>query len=182
MKSKLRNKNIVLGICGSIAAYKVCNLIRVLKQDGNTVTCVLTFSGQKFITPLTLQTLSQRHVYTDLFEMYTFDPKHISLANACDLIIIAPATADIISRLACGRANDLLTSIVLSTKKPVFICPAMNRSMWLHPATQENIRRLIKFGYYIIGPEKGKLATEEEGIGRLASIETILKKISKHIR
>jgi phosphopantothenoylcysteine synthetase/decarboxylase len=139
---------------------------------------MLTDAGQKFITPLTLQTLSGQQVYTDLFAQYFYDPGHISLAEYADLITIVPATADIIARISCGRADDLLTAVLLSTKAKVLICPAMHSNMWTHPVTQENIKRLKNLGYHFLGPGKGELVSGE-GLGRLVLTEDIVNKITE---
>jgi phosphopantothenoylcysteine synthetase/decarboxylase len=167
---------VLLGICGSIAAYKACDLIRSLRANNCEVKCVLTGAGQNFITPLTLQTLSGQQVYTEMFADCSYDPCHISLAEYADLIVIAPASADIIARAACGLADDLLSSVLLSTKTKVLLCPAMHTNMWTHPATQKNIRQLKALGYHVLGPVKGKLVSGE-GQGRLSPIEDIVKKI-----
>lgn len=178
MKGARNTKKIILGICGSIAAYKACELIRELKRQGFEVKCILTAAGQKFITPLTLQTLSGQQVHTDLFAEYACDPAHIALAEYADLIAIVPATAETISRLSRGGAGDLLSSVVLSSRAKVLICPAMHSNMWAHPITRENVRRLQKIGYCFLGPDKGSLVSGE-GTGRLAPTETIAKKIAE---
>ncbi|MFH1367718.1 MAG: flavoprotein [Elusimicrobiota bacterium] len=175
----LRGKNIVLGITGSIAAYKAPELVRKLKKLGADVTCVLTENGARFVTPLTLQTLSQNKVYVGMFDPFVWDIEHISLSKKADIIVIAPATADIIARISWGRADDLLSSIVLSAKKvPVLLCPAMNENMWNHPATQENIKRARGYGYRIVQPEEGELACGVRGVGRLADLENIVQRIT----
>jgi len=173
----MNGKKIVLGVCGSIAAYKSAELVRAFKKSGAEVTCVLTKNGARFITSLTLQTLSGNKVYEDMFDPFVPDIEHIALSKSADIVVIAPATADVLARLAGGRADDLLASVVLSTRKPVLICPAMNDNMWLHEATKENVKRLEKFGYQFVQPEKGELACGDEGIGRLADIIVIRKKV-----
>jgi phosphopantothenoylcysteine synthetase/decarboxylase len=175
--SVLAGKKIIIGISGGIAAYKAPELVRILRRQGADVTCVLTQNAKHFVTPLTLQTLSQNNVYGDMFEPHVWDIEHIALAKQADMVAVVPATADLISRLACGRANDLLTSVVLSTVSPVLICPAMNEKMWEHPATRENIGRLKKFGYNIVQPEKGELACGDTGTGRLADLGAIAETI-----
>ena len=175
----LKGKRIVLGITGSIAAYKAPELVRLLKKQGADVSCVLTANGARFVTALTLQTLSKNKVYEGMFEAFDWDIEHISLSQKADIIVVAPASADIIARLAVGRANDLLASVVLASKAPVLICPAMNDRMWLHPATQENVKKLRKYNYRVLQPAKGELACGTEGIGRLACLEDIVKKISE---
>ncbi|MCX5781742.1 MAG: hypothetical protein NT145_03420 [Elusimicrobia bacterium] len=174
---KLNGKEILLGICGGIAAYKVPSLIRKLKSLGANITCILTENGAKFVTPLTLQTLSNNRVYEDMFDRDIWEVEHVALAKKADIIVVVPATADIISRLSYGRAEELLSCVVLASKAPILICPAMNENMWNHSATQENIGRLKRFGYNIINPEKGKLACDDEGIGRLADLEKIVSEI-----
>lgn len=173
----LKGKSVLLGVTGSIAAYKAPELVRMLKKSGADVTCVLTQNGARFVTALTLQTLSQNRVYEGMFDPFAWDIEHISLSQKADIIVIAPATADIIARLACGRADDLLASVVLSARTPVLICPAMNEKMWFHKATQENVRKLKSYGYVFAGPGTGELACGVEGKGRLADFESIVKAI-----
>jgi phosphopantothenoylcysteine synthetase/decarboxylase len=173
----LRTKNIVLGITGSIAAYKAPELIRALRAMGADVRCILTENGARFVTPLTLQTLSCNMVYDGMFDPVVWDIQHISLSRKADVVVVAPATADAIARFADGRADDLLSSVVLATRSPILICPAMNENMWTHPATQENVRRLKKFGYRFVAPEKGELACGVVGGGRLAALDSILQRI-----
>ncbi|MCB4791095.1 MAG: hypothetical protein LHV68_04325 [Elusimicrobia bacterium] len=177
----IKNKKIILGICGGISAYKVPLLVRVLKKKGADVTCILTANGARFVTPLTLRTLSQNKVYEDMFDEYETDIEHISLAKKADIVVIVPATADTLSRLSCGRAGDLVTSTVLSTKSPVLLCPAMNQNMWLHPATKNNLSVLKKYGYKFVEPQEGDLACGESGIGRLGEVSSIVKEIERII-
>ncbi|MBU2568191.1 MAG: phosphopantothenoylcysteine decarboxylase [Elusimicrobia bacterium] len=176
--ARKKNNNVLIGICGSIAAYKTCELVRELVRRDIRVKCVLTESAEKFITPLTLQTLSADRVYRSMFdEEYSYDPGHLSLAGWADVIVISPATANTIARIASGFADDLLTSVVLSAVCPVLICPAMNSNMWLNPVTQENVQTLIKRGYRFLGPEEGALACRENGIGRLVPTGKITGRI-----
>lgn len=178
----LAGKEIVLGISGGIAAYKMPEFVRLLKKQGAGVTCILTENGAKFVTPLTLQTLSANRVYTDMFDTTVWDIEHIALADKADLIVVAPATADAISRFSTGRAEDLLSSVVLAARSPVLICPAMNERMWLHPATQANVRRCAEFGYQFVAPEEGELACGITGPGRLAGSEAILACVAAILR
>jgi phosphopantothenoylcysteine synthetase/decarboxylase len=174
----LTNKNIVFGVCGSIAAYKSCDVIRKLVKLNANVESILTTGGSQFITPLTLQTLSKNKVNFEMFENpNNWEINHISLAQKADVIIIVPATADIIARFACGRANDLLTCTVLASKAKVLVCPAMNSNMLNHKATQNNIETLKSYGYKFVMPEKGELACGTRGDGRLASVETIVSAV-----
>ena len=178
----LKSKNIILGVCGSIAAYKVCDIIRGLVKLGANVECVLTNGGSKFITPLTLQTLSKNKVYRDMFEEpSSWEIEHISLAKKADIIVIAPATADIMSRMANGRAGDLLSSTVLASKAKILICPAMNANMFGHKATQANISTLKSYEYKFVMPESGELACGDIGGGRLAAVENIISAIIKEL-
>ncbi|MDR2252146.1 MAG: phosphopantothenoylcysteine decarboxylase [Endomicrobium sp.] len=171
----LENKNVVLGICGSIAAYKSCDIIRGLVKLGANVECILTNGGEKFVTSLTLRTLSKNKVYSGMFDIAdNWEINHISLAKKADVIVVAPATADIIARFACGRADDLLTCTVLASKAKILICSAMNSSMLNHKATQNNIETLKSYGYKFVMPEKGELACGDCGDGRLAYVETIV--------
>lgn len=159
---------VLLGISGGIAAYKAAELVRRLREEGSSVRVVMTAAARSFITPLTLQALSGNEVRCDLL-----DPgaeagmDHIELARWADLVLIAPATADLMARLAAGLADDLLTTLVLATTAPLFLAPAMNHRMWLHPATQENLARLRERGVRILGPAEGDQACGEWGPGRM---------------
>lgn len=176
----LKDKNIIIGVCGGIAAYKSCDLIRALVKSGANVECILTENGAKFITPLTLQTLSKNKVHTGMFDsLQEWDIGHISLASKADMIVIVPATADTISGLACGRAGNLLLSTVLASKAKILVCPAMNSNMFNHRATAGNINTLKTYGYGIVMPEKGELACGTVGDGRLASVDNIMAEIIK---
>lgn len=167
---------IILGITGSISAYKAADIASQLTKLGHEVTCVLTKSALEFVTPLTLQTLSRRPVITDLFaEKDGWQPGHIHLADTADLLLIAPATANILASLAHGFANDALTAIALATRAPVLIAPAMNGKMWLHPATQQNVATLKSWGHRFIDPAEGMLACGYEGVGRLAEVDHIVQ-------
>ncbi len=178
----LKNKNIIIGVCGGIAAYKSCDLIRALVKDGANVECILTENGAKFITPLTLQTLSKNKVYTDMFESpKEWEIGHISLADKADIIVVVAATANTISGLACGRADNLLLSTILASKAKILICPAMNSNMLNHIATVNNINLLKTYGYGFVMPQKGELACGTFGDGRLASTEIIMAEISKEL-
>ena len=179
MNDKLDAREILLGVCGGIAAYKIPHLVRELKSLGANVTCILTKNGSKFVTALTLRTISCNRVYEDMFDNETWDIEHVELAKKADAVVVAPATADAIARLAAGRAEDLLSCVLLATKARVIVCPAMNENMWLHKATQENIARLKSYGYYIVEPGKGDLACGDKGIGRLAELEKIISQIRK---
>jgi len=174
-----KNKEIILGVCGSIAAYKSCEIIRKLKEQRFNVTVVMTKEAEEFITLLTMQTLSQNRVYRGMFDLLEeeFDPEHVSLAEKSSLILVAPATANIIGKIASGICDDLLTLVIMAAKSPVLIAPAMNEGMWRNKILQENINKLKKFGFIFIEPEKGKLADGKVGVGRLASIEAIITKV-----
>ncbi len=174
--------NIVLGISGSIAAYKAADLASQLVKHGHQVHVVMTRSAAEFITPLTLQTLTRQPVLVSLEdEKQSWKPGHIELADHADLFVIAPASANILGQLANGLSPDPLSSIYLALprKTPVLLAPAMNGKMWLHPATQRNIAQLIADGCQIIGPAEGDLACGYEGIGRLAPVDEILANIAE---
>lgn len=173
--------NIVLGITGSIAAYKAADLASQLVKRGHEVRVVMTQSGTEFIPPLTLQTLTRNPVLVSLDdEKRSWKPGHIELADNADLFLIAPATANIIAEFANGLAPDSLTSVYLALPRttPVLIAPAMNGKMWLHPATQRNVERLKADGCQFIDPATGDLACGYEGIGRLAPVEEILARVA----
>jgi phosphopantothenoylcysteine decarboxylase len=168
---------IILGITASIAAYKAADLASHLRKAGCDVHVVMTHGAAKFITALTLQTLSRNPVTTDIFdEKAGWQPGHIDLADRADLLLIAPASADILAKLAHGFADEALTAIALATKAPLLVAPAMNGKMWLHPATQNNVTVLRGRGVEFVGPEEGMLACGYEGIGRLWPVEEIADK------
>ena len=171
----MSGRKILLGISGSIAAYKAPELVRLLRARGASVKCLLTVNGARFVTPLTLQTVSANKVYQDMFDSSDWEMDHISLSDWADMIIIAPASADAIARLACGRAQDLLSSVVLAFDKKVLICPAMNDGMWKNPATKRNIALLKEYGMYFAGPDKVELACGVIGSGRLTDLNNILR-------
>jgi len=172
----MKPKSIVLGITGSIAAYKAADIASQLTKRGYQVRAVMTAEAQHFITPLTLQTLSRQPVITDLFdENIGWQPGHIELADNADLLLIAPATAQMIAELAWGFANHALSAIALATRAPILVAPAMNGKMWLHPATVENVERLRARGVQFIGPEEGLLACGYEGVGRLWPVDGIVE-------
>jgi phosphopantothenoylcysteine decarboxylase len=169
--------NIILGVTASIAAYKAADIASRLTKQDRSVHVVMTAGATQFITPLTLQTLSRHPVTTDIFdEKRSWHPGHIELADTADLVLIAPATANILAKLAHGFADDALTSIALATEAPLLIAPAMNGKMWLHPATAANVALLRQRGADFIGPEKGMLACGYEGIGRLWPVDEIVAK------
>jgi phosphopantothenoylcysteine decarboxylase len=168
---------IVLGVTASIAAYRSADIASKLRKEDCDVHVVLTKGGAQFVTALTLQTLSRNPVTTDLFaESVDWHPGHIDLADRADLLLIAPATADIIAKLALGLADEALTAIALATRAPILVAPAMNGKMWLHSATQANVAVLRGRGVDFIGPEEGMLACGYEGIGRLWPVEQIVAK------
>lgn len=168
--------NIVLGVTGSIAAYKAADLASQLTRRGHSVHVVMTADACEFISPLTLQVLSRNPVTTDLYdEKQSWHPGHIQLADDADLVLLAPATANLIGQLAHGLAGDALTAICLAARAPFLIAPAMNGKMWKHPATCRNVEILESWGYRFIGPEEGMLACGYEGIGRLWPVEGIVE-------
>jgi phosphopantothenoylcysteine decarboxylase / phosphopantothenate---cysteine ligase len=172
----LAGKTIVVGVTGGIAAYKAAELVRLLVKDGAFVRVIMTKNAQEFITPLTLQTLSGNPVATETFNLtQESEIGHIRLADTADLILIAPASADVIGKLAHGIADDLLTTVLLATMAPVLVAPAMNVHMYAHPAVQENIRILAQRGYRFVEPGEGFLACGYEGKGRLADPEDIVE-------
>jgi phosphopantothenoylcysteine decarboxylase/phosphopantothenate--cysteine ligase len=174
-RSPLSGKNIVLGITGSIAAYKAADLASKLRQMGAEVWPVMTDSAMKFVTPITLQAVAHHPVAHDLWAEETGESvAHVELADRADLLLVAPATANILAQLAHGMAGDFLTSMYLVCRAPVLIAPAMNGKMWHHPATQANVATLRGRGHAFIGPEEGMLACGYEGVGRLWPVEGII--------
>lgn len=176
---KLRKRVILLIVTGSIAAYKVADLIQALREEGARVICVLTESAKKFVTPLTLRAVSGEPVYDDFFTIHSpYDVIHTSLAELADLILVAPASANFIARLAGGFANDLASSIILATNRPVLVAPAMNNQMYQHLLTQENIEKLKKIGYRFIDPVKGHLVCGKEALGHVSDPSTIVRQVA----
>ena len=176
------SKKIILGVTGSIAAHKAADLASLLTKAKCDVRVVMTADAQRFITPLPFKTLTRNPVVTDLYdEDEGWKPTHIELADAADLLVIAPATANVIAKLAHGFADDALTCIALALnpKAKILIAPAMNGKMWLHPATQENLKTLKKRGAEFIGPDEGMLSCGYEGVGRLWPVEKIAARALK---
>ncbi len=176
----LAGKRVLLIVSGGIAAYKALELIRLLTKAGCGVRCVLTKAGAQFVTPLSLQALSGEKVYTDLFSLTDeSEMGHIELSRAADLVVVAPASADILAKMAAGLADDLATTLLLATDKPVLAAPAMNVRMWQHAATQANLETLAKRGVVIVPPDEGPMACGEYGPGRLAEPPVILGAIAR---
>ena len=178
-------KNLVLGVTGSIAAHKAADLASLLTKQQWRVHVVMTADAQRFITPLPFKVLTRQPVVTDLYhEESGWQPTHIRLADEADLLLIAPATANVMARLAHGIADDALTCIALALqpKAKILIAPAMNGKMWLHPATQENAATLKARGVEFIGPDKGMLSCGYEGLGRLWPVEAIAGRVAKLLR
>lgn len=179
----LKNKNIILGVCGSIAAYKSAILVRLLIKAGANVKVILTADAANFITPLTLATLSKNPVYTKYFDEETgVWSNHVELGLWADYMIIAPASANTLGKMANGICDNLLSAVYLSAKCPVFFAPAMDLDMWKHDSTRENIARLFTFGNTMISPGSGELASGLFGEGRMAEPEEIIDFIAKHIK
>ena len=174
----LYNKKILLIICGGISAYKSLELIRLLKKSGAEVKTILTESGKQFVTPLSITSLSQEKVYEDLFSIENeTEMDHISLSRWCDIILVAPITANTISKLSNGSTEDLASTVILASNKDILICPAMNVRMWEHPSTKSNLEKLKQFGYKVIGPEIGDMACGEYGEGKMTEQNVILQYI-----
>jgi len=169
-------KRVLLIVGGGIAAYKAAELIRLLKKAGHSVTPVLTRGGEHFVTPMTLGALAQSAVYTSLWELKDeVEMGHIELSRAADFLLVCPATADLLAKMAGGIADDLATTLLLATDKPVVVAPAMNVRMWLHPATQRNIAQLKADGVRVIDPDEGEMACGEFGPGRLPEPTAIIE-------
>ena len=169
----LKGKNILIGITAGIAAYKVCDLIRLYKRNGANVKVIATENSLNFVTKLTLQTLSQNPVAIEQFDIEAFKPEHISLADEADIFVIAPIGANTISKLATGICDNLLTSVACAFKNPIILAPAMNCNMWENKIIQNNLEKLKELNYYVLEPEEGFLACGYNGSGRLCSIEKI---------
>lgn len=170
---------IVLGVSGSIAAYKACDLITELREKGHTVHVVMTKDAHHFVTPLALQSFAGTEVVQDFFSLEgRTKPVHIELAKKAELILVAPASADILAKIALGLADDVLSCTVLASKAPLVVAPAMNENMYFNPATQENLEKLKKRGVTVVAPVEGHLVCMDKGMGHLAPNEAILKAVA----
>ncbi|WP_020483392.1 bifunctional phosphopantothenoylcysteine decarboxylase/phosphopantothenate--cysteine ligase CoaBC [Methylomonas sp. MK1] len=175
------NKRILLGVCGGIAAYKAAELVRLLRKQGHEVRVVMTAAARQFVTPLTFQALSGHAVHSDLLDVEQEQAmSHIHLARWADLLLIAPATADTLAKMAHGLADDLLSTLYLAAECPVFVAPAMNQAMWRKPVTQENIARLQSHGIHCIGPAVGEQACGEQGLGRMVEPAEICRQVLEY--
>ncbi len=171
-------KTIVLGVTGGIAAYKAADLASKLVQAGIIVKTIMTYSATEFIAPLTFRNLTGQPVVTEMFDIESeYSLEHVALAEAADAVVIAPATANIIAKIACGIADDPLTCTVLATEAPVVVAPSMNDNMYNNPITQENIGKLKDRGFIMVEPEYGRLASGKIGQGRLAEIDKIIEAV-----
>ena len=172
-----KKKCVVLGVTGGIAAYKACEILRLLQKRGMDVFVVMTKNATRFVSPLTFETLSGHPVAVDTFERpATWEVEHIALAKRADLFLIAPATANIIGKMACGIADDMLSTTVMATRAPVMIAPAMNTGMWDNPAVQQNLKTLADRGVHVVAPAVGYLACGDNGAGKLEDVEVIVQR------
>lgn len=178
----MNGKRILLIVGGGIAAYKACELIRLIRRQGASVRCVLTDGGAQFVTPMTLAALSEQPVHTSLWDLKDeAEMGHIQLSREADLVVVCPATADLLARMASGIADDLATTLLLATDKPVLAVPAMNVRMWLHPATQRNVTQLLADGVSVMPPDEGPMACGEFGPGRLPEPAEVMEAIRKQL-
>jgi phosphopantothenoylcysteine decarboxylase/phosphopantothenate--cysteine ligase len=179
----LAGKRVLLGVSGSIAAYQAADLIGLLKNQMASVRVIMTRAATRFITPLTLAVISEHPVTVDMFGGTSHgDVEHIALAKGTDLLVIAPATANIIGKLANGIADDMLSTTALAVSAPILVAPAMNEKMWLNPIVQANLEKLKKAGMHVVDPEYGPMACGGEGWGRLARLDVIVHRASEVIR
>ncbi|WP_113675346.1 bifunctional phosphopantothenoylcysteine decarboxylase/phosphopantothenate--cysteine ligase CoaBC [Vallitalea guaymasensis] len=178
----LKGKTIVIGVSGGIAVYKVCDLVSKLKKLNADVHVIMTKSATEFVAPLTFESLSLQPVIVDMFaKIVKWDIEHIALAKAADLFLVAPATANIIGKIANGIADDMLSTTIMATKAPKIIAPAMNTNMYENPILQDNIKKLKNYGYKFIKPDSGRLACGDLGIGKLANVDTIIESITMNL-
>ena len=178
VSARLAGRRVLLVIGGGIAAYKALELIRLIRKEGGAVRAVITAGGEKFVTPLSVQALCEDRVHTELFSLTgESEMGHIQLSRSADLVVVAPASADLLAKMAAGMADDLATTLLLATDKEVLVAPAMNVRMWTHPATVANLETLLRRGVSVVGPEEGPMACGEFGPGRLAEPAAILEAI-----
>jgi phosphopantothenoylcysteine decarboxylase/phosphopantothenate--cysteine ligase len=179
----MKGKHVVLGVTGGISAYKAADLTSKLVQAGAEVTVVMTESAARFVTPLTFETLSRRQVHTEMWHAEgEFSSSHLALSEWADVVLVAPATANIIAKLAHGIADDLLSTMLLAVDSPVVLAPAMNERMWKNPVVRDNVRRLKELGYHVVGPGEGYLACGVVGMGRLADVKDILDVVASLLK
>ena len=173
-------KSIVIGVSGGVACYKAAEIVSALVKKGHQVDVIMTENAQKFVTPLTFQTLSQNKVITDMFELSEhWDVQHIALAKKADVFVIVPATANVIGKIAGGIADDMLTTTIMAAKCRKIIAPAMNTAMWENPIVQENVKKLRRYGYEVLDTDTGRLACGDTGSGKLLPWEEIVRIILK---
>ncbi len=176
----LQGREVIVGVCGGIAAYKVAEVVSRLVQLGAGVTVVMTAEAQKFVTPLTFEALSGRPVRTQTFDLVdSGDPQHIRLTETADLMVVAPATANVIAKVAAGLCDDLVSLMVSAAACPVVFAPAMNNRMWENPITKQNVAKLAELGYQFIGPEAGWLACRNVGVGRMSEPADIIAAVTR---
>jgi len=181
--SDLAGYELVIGVGGGIAAYKVCHVVSRLVQRGCGVTVAMTDAGTRFVTPLTFQTLTQRQVFTTLWATQGYyEPQHLSLSEVADLFLVAPATANLLGKFACGIADDLITTLMMGRECPALLAPAMNTKMWQNPIVQRNVATLRALGYAFIEPAEGWLACRAVGQGRMAEPEIIIKAVVEMLK
>jgi phosphopantothenoylcysteine decarboxylase/phosphopantothenoylcysteine decarboxylase/phosphopantothenate--cysteine ligase len=176
-------KEVILGVTGGIASYKAAELANMLVKRNINVNVIMTAAATQFVAPLTFQTLTKNKVYTDMFEKIAYsDVRHISLAQKADCVVIAPATANCIGKIAAGIADDMLSTLVMAVKnKPVIICPAMNTAMYENSIVQDNIKKLLAHGYQFVEPKESRLACGDVGKGALADIDTIIAAVENAV-
>lgn len=177
---KVKEKHIVVGVTASIAIYKACDIVRRLREKNLRVSVIMTKEAQELIRPIVFQSLSGTKVYTDMFQAPAeWEIEHISLAESADQVLVAPATVNIIGKIACGISDDLLTCVISATRAKVLIAPAMNENMYLNKITQENIKKLKALGYKFVGPRQGRLVCGKLGVGCLEEVDTIVNEAIK---
>ena len=175
-----KGRNVILGVSASVAIYKACEIVRKLRAEGCSVTVVMTREAEELIKPVLFQSLSGNQVYRGIFDApESWEIEHISLADKADCVLVAPATANVIAKVAGGICDDLLTCVICATKAPVLLAPAMNENMYENKITQGNIQKLKSLGYRFIQPRTGKLACGKTGVGCLADVEEIIKEVKK---
>lgn len=178
--SALKGRKILVGVTGGIAAYKACELVSRLVQAGAEVRVVMTRAAREFVAPLSFRTLARGPVFGEMFDAPAeFDPVHVSLAEWPDAVVVAPATANVIGKIACGIADDLLTCSVMASRAPVLIAPAMNKAMWGSAAVRANVALLKRRGFRVVGPDEGYLACGDEGVGRLTETAEIIRALER---